>query len=69
MAGLGQIAFLGGGGLSGIAAALLSQRIGLPATFALLGSAGLALGVSELWRRRGLRLEPIRSGGFPAAPR
>jgi MFS family permease len=68
MAGLGQIAFLGGGGLSGIAAALLSQRIGLPATFALLGSAGLALGVSELWRRRGLRLEPIRSGGFPAAP-
>jgi len=68
MAGLGQIAFLGGGGLSGIAAALLSQRIGLPATFALLGSAGLALGVSELWRRRSLRLEPIRSGGFPAAP-
>ena len=69
MAGLGQIAFLGGGGLSGIAAALISQRVGLPATFALLGSAGLALGVSEVWRRRSLRLEPIRSGGFPAAPR
>jgi len=68
MAGLGQIAFLGGGGLSGLAAALLSQRVGLPATFAFLGSAGFALGLLELLRRGKLRLAPIRSGGFPAAP-
>ena len=68
MAGLGQIAFLGGGGLSGLAAALLSQRVGLPATFAVLGSAGFALGLLELLRRGKLRLAPIRSGGSPAAP-
>lgn len=61
MAGLGQIAFLGGGGLSGIGAALLSQRIGLNATFGLLGSIGLALGMLELIRRGKLRLAPIRS--------
>jgi len=56
MAGLGQIAFLGGGGLSGLLAALLSMKVGLQATFALMGAAGLVLGVSELIRRGGLRL-------------
>jgi len=56
MAGLGQIAFLGGGGLSGIIAALLSGRIGLNGTFALLGSAGLVLGIRELLLRGQLRL-------------
>lgn len=64
MAGLGQIAFLGGGGLSGIIAALLSGRIGLNGTFALLGSAGLVLGIRELLLRGQLRLagqaEPSR---------
>ena len=56
MAGLGQIAFLGGGGLSGLLAALLSMKVGLGATFMLMGSAGLLLGISELTRRGGLRL-------------
>ena len=69
MAGLSQIAFLGGGGLSGITAALMSQRIGLNGTFTILGGAGVALGLLELIRRGGLRLVPIRSDGFRAAPR
>ncbi len=60
MAGLGQIAFLGGGGLSGLIAALLSGSIGLASTFALMGSAGLLLGARELLRRRGLRLQTVR---------
>lgn len=51
MAGLGQIAFLGGGGLSGLLAALLSQTIGLWPCFALLGGLGLAIGALELLRR------------------
>jgi len=58
MAGLGQIAFLGGGGLSGIAAALLSTRIGLDGTFALLGGLGLVLGLGELVRQGRLKLMP-----------
>jgi MFS family permease len=57
MAGLGQIAFLGGGGLSGLLAALLTMRLGLLWCFFLLGLAGLAMGLAELGRRR-LRLEP-----------
>lgn len=56
-AGLSQIAFLGGGGLSGLLAALLTMRLGLLWCFALLGVAGLALGLYELTKRR-LRLEP-----------
>lgn len=56
MAGLGQIAFLGGGGFSGLLAAGLLGVIGLPATFAVLGSLSLALGALELWRRGGLKL-------------
>jgi hypothetical protein len=56
MAGLGQIAFLGGGGLSGMVAAWLSLRVGLPGTFALMGSVGLVLGLGELIGRRGLAL-------------
>lgn len=67
MAGLGQIAFLGGGGLSGLAAAVLSQRIGLQGTFGVLGGAGVLIGAAELLRRGGLRLEPVRSGGSRAA--
>ncbi|MFY7694895.1 MAG: MFS transporter [Cyanobium sp.] len=61
MAGLGQIAFLGGGGFSGLVAAGLLERIGMGATFGLLGSIGLVLGVAELLQRGRLRL---RSDGF-----
>ena len=63
MAGLGQIAFLGGGGLSGLLAAGLSLRVGLPATFAVMGCVGLALGIWELTHRpRNLLLAPgVRS--------
>jgi hypothetical protein len=57
MAGLGQIAFLGGGGLSGLMAAALSLGIGLNATFALLGGTGLLLALVELLSRHRLRLE------------
>jgi hypothetical protein len=58
MAGLGQIAFLGGGGLSGLVAAGLTATLGLPACFALLGGSGLVIGVAELIRHGGLRLRP-----------
>jgi hypothetical protein len=57
MAGLGQIAFLGGGGLSGLMAALLTMQLGLQACFGLLGTAGLALALWELRQRR-MRMEP-----------
>jgi MFS family permease len=57
MAGLGQIAFLGGGGLSGLMAAWLTMRFGLLACFALLGLAGLAMGLWELGQGR-MRLDP-----------
>lgn len=56
MAGLGQIAFLGGGGVSGLVAAGLAMTLGLPATFALLGGVGLVVGVLELGRKGALRL-------------
>ncbi len=58
MAGLGQIAFLGGGGLSGLIAAGLTVWLpgGLWSCFALLGSLGAALGVVELLRQGRTRL-------------
>jgi hypothetical protein len=56
MAGLGQIAFLGGGGLSGLIASFLTLRVGLQGTFALMGTTGLVLGATELLRRGRLRL-------------
>ena len=56
MAGMGQIAFLGGGGLSGLMAAALTMQWGLKPTLALLGSLGLALGLLELVRRGRTRL-------------
>ena len=60
MAGLGQIAFLGGGGISGLAAALLTGVMpgGLWGTLALLGSLGALLGVAELLQHRQMRLGP-----------
>jgi hypothetical protein len=57
MAGLGQIAFLGGGGLSGLVAATLTMQLGFNQCFALLGGIGVALGTIELVLRRGLRLK------------
>lgn len=66
MAGMGQIAFLGGGGLSGIAAALLSQRVGLNGTFTLLGCIGAVIGAAELIGWSSLRLSPVRSDGSRA---
>ena len=56
MAGLGQIAFLGGGGVSGLVAALMAMTVGLTTTFALLGGVGLVIGLLELGRRGDLRL-------------
>ena len=58
MAGLGQIAFLGGGGLSGLAAAGLSlwPPLGVWGCFGLLGSLGALLGGTELLLRRRMRL-------------
>jgi hypothetical protein len=41
--------------------------VGLPATFALMGSVGLALGLLELTSRWGLRLNPVDSDQFDAA--
>jgi len=51
MAGLSQIAFLGGGGLSGIGAAALTQTIGLRHTFAVAGGLGLIVAGLEIVRR------------------
>jgi MFS family permease len=58
MAGLGQIAFLGGGGLSGLAAAGLSlwAPLGVWGCFGVLGGLGVLLGSRELIRRGDLRL-------------
>ena len=56
MAGLSQIAFLGGGGLSGLLAATLVTAQGLTATFTVLGLAGLAVGIVELASRWKLEL-------------
>jgi MFS family permease len=56
MAGLSQIAFLGGGGLSGLLAGYLTGAKGLTATFVILGLAGLTVGVVELASRWKLEL-------------
>ncbi|MFM1811723.1 MAG: hypothetical protein RLZZ336_661 [Cyanobacteriota bacterium] len=58
MAGLSQIAFLGGGGLSGLVAALLTLAWGLGPTAALMGGIGLGLGILEVLRRGKTRLLP-----------
>ncbi|MFO7628580.1 MAG: MFS transporter [Prochlorococcaceae cyanobacterium] len=58
MAGLGQIAFLGGGGLSGLVAAALSLTLptGIWGCFALLGSLSALLGAWELLQRGSTQL-------------
>ena len=61
MAGLSQIAFLGGGGLSGLLAALLVMATSLSSTFAITGGIGAMLALLWIVRRGDRRLEPIRS--------
>ena len=56
MAGLSQIAFLGGGGLSGLLAAAMTMRWGLAPSCGLLGAIGAAMALVELWRRGRSRL-------------
>ena len=50
MAGLSQIAFLGGGGISGLLAALLVKTTSLSTAFGLTG--GLSVGVALIWMRQ-----------------
>ena len=60
MAGLGQIAFLGGGGMSGLLVALLVMATSLSTAFALTGGLTTAIAVLRI-RKRGMRqLEPLR---------
>ena len=61
MAGLSQIAFLGGGGLSGLLAALLVIATSLSSTFAITGGVGAVLALLWIVRRGDQRLEPLRS--------
>ena len=61
MAGLSQIAFLGGGGLSGLLAALLVMATSLSSTFAITGGVGAVLALLWIVRRGDQRLEPLRS--------
>ena len=61
MAGLSQIAFLGGGGLSGLLAALLVMATSLSSTFAITGGIGAVLALLWIVQRGDRRLEPIRS--------
>ena len=61
MAGLSQIAFLGGGGISGLIAAQLSISVGLPTTFAVTGGIGVVLALIEIRRRGSTVLKEIRS--------
>ena len=60
MAGLSQIAFLGGGGLSGLIVALMVMFTNLSTAFSVTG--GLSAAVAVLWiRKRGAKtLEPLR---------
>ena len=60
MAGLSQIAFLGGGGLSGLIVAQMVMFTNLSTAFAVTG--GLSAAVAVLWiRKRGAKtLEPLR---------
>ncbi|HJL68524.1 MAG TPA: MFS transporter, partial [Prochlorococcaceae cyanobacterium Gl_MAG_24] len=61
MAALSQIAFLGGGGFSGIIAALMVMAAGLPSTFATAGGIGIGIGIWGLWRKGKTVLEEFRS--------
>ena len=56
MAGLSQIAFLGGGGISGLLAAAMTMRWGLGPTCGVLGAIGVTIAALELVRRGRSRL-------------
>ena len=59
MAGLSQIAFLGGGGISGLLAALLVKTTDLSTAFAVTG--GISCVVALIWiRQRGIRTLELR---------
>ncbi len=61
MAGLSQIAFLGGGGISGLLAALLVKTTSLSTAFGLTG--GLSVAVALIWmRQQGGKTLQLRSG-------
>ena len=61
MAGLSQIAFLGGGGLSGLLAAVLVMATSLSNTFSLTGGLGTVLALLWIVRRGNQRLESLKS--------
>ncbi|MEC8442144.1 MAG: MFS transporter [Cyanobacteriota bacterium] len=61
MAGLSQIAFLGGGGLSGLMAAVMVMVTSLSSTFAITGGVGAVLALLWIVRRGDQQLEPFRS--------
>ena len=61
MAGLSQIAFLGGGGLSGLLAAQMVISTGLSTTFATAGGIGLGLALWGFWQKGRTVLEEVRS--------
>ena len=61
MAGLSQIAFLGGGGISGLMVAVLVMVKDLSTAFALTGGASVAIALVWMQRRGPRVLEPIRS--------
>tara|TARA_B100002051_G_scaffold168010_1_gene158676 strand:- start:16255 stop:17484 length:1230 start_codon:yes stop_codon:yes gene_type:complete len=61
MAGLSQIAFLGGGGLSGLVAAVLVMTTNLSTTFAITG--GMSAVIAVIWMQRcgGRKLASVKS--------
>ena len=61
MAGLSQIAFLGGGGLSGLLAAQMVISTGISTTFATAGGIGLGLALWGFWQKGRTVLEEVRS--------
>ena len=60
MAGLSQIAFLGGGRLSGLIVALMVMFTNLSTAFAVTGSLSAAVAVLWIRKRGGKTLEPLR---------
>lgn len=61
MGAMSQIAFLGGGGASGLVAAWVVMATDLTTTFALTGGVGTILAVLWMYRRGGRVLDPLRS--------
>ena len=61
MAGLSQIAFLGGGGLSGLLVAGVVVASNLSTAFALCGGISLVVAIRWILTRGQKTLEPLRS--------